>query len=269
MDVNSGTYQPQQIGMLHALGTGLMAMGAPTTTAASSIIKENVPENNFIKFQEMMNSRDQASINNQYKSILAMKNLVDAERRGSPQNVFRVNPVTGAMEQAGEVPFGSRVVNAQGNVPPSEAGRYTLSKESVKSLGKATKLLFPDGTPKSFNRELAGKIELTSRGKKIPNDKDSQNAFRWLSTALSGRQLIQTGVAARPEETAMLVKQFMVEYGSNPEALMEGFTQLSDFYKDYQSTVSTRGSEEIKPVGEDDVSSMSDDALKELIARSE
>ena len=72
-------------------------------------------------------------------------------------------------------------------------------------------------------------------------DKDAQNLARWLTTAISARQLIQTGVAARPEETKLLVGQFLGNALTNPESMMSGLQQLEDFYKDYNNTLQTKG----------------------------
>ena len=166
-----------------------------------------------------------------------------ADRISGGTPVFTVDPVSGELKSSGNVPYGARVVSSPVQVPTSEAGRYTLARESIKSLADVKKLLFPDGTPKSFKGDIATKGQIARWGA-LPKDKEGQNLFRKLSTALSARQLIQTGVAARPDETKTLYKQFYANLLSDPEALFEGLNQLESFYKDYTSVVSNRGATE-------------------------
>lgn len=146
---------------------------------------------------------------------------------------------------------------------PSEgaSGKVALAKESLKNLADVKKILFPDGTSKSFKRTTAFASNLP--GGTLPMlpqrgwGKAEQEVFRKMSTALSARQLIQTGVAARPEETTALIKQFTPSVGSDPTAAFNGITQLEDFYKEYlrQSDPETRfGQSFISPRGSSDQS---------------
>ena len=59
-----------------------------------------------------------------------------------------------------------------------------------------------------------------------------------MGAALSGRQLIQTGVAARPEETQRLIQQFAPNLFSNPKSALNGLNELEVFYKNYRFQVS-------------------------------
>ena len=58
---------------------------------------------------------------------------------------------------------------------------------------------------------------------------------------LVGRQLIETGVAARPEETKRLIKEFGVNFLTDPEAALQGLSELETFYKDFVGSVDPSG----------------------------
>lgn len=116
-------------------------------------------------------------------------------------------------------------------------GRLTLAKESIKNIDDIRKILFPGGTPESFKRTTAFASNLPLGTLPIfPQrgwGKAEQDVFRKMGVALSGRQLIQTGVAARPEETSRLIAQFAPSVGSNPDAAWNALNELEDFYKSY------------------------------------
>lgn len=129
---------------------------------------------------------------------------------------------------------------------PAEAavGKIALANESIKNIDDIKKALFPDGTPKSFDRNAAFQgntphPKLPFVGdvgpQFIPTEK-GQDIFRKMGASLSARQLIQTGVAARPEETEKLVSQFAPNAFSNPESAFKGLNELQNFYKDYLNT---------------------------------
>ena len=113
----------------------------------------------------------------------------------------------------------------------AESGRIALAKESIKNIGDIRKILFPDGTPESFKRGVAAESNIFG-GFSQP----AQDVFRKAGASVSGRQLIQTGVAARPEETELLRKQFISNFKSNPAAAMSALKELEDFYTDYLNT---------------------------------
>lgn len=125
---------------------------------------------------------------------------------------------------------------AEGNV-----GKISLANESLKNIEDIKKILFPDGTPKSFDRGAAFQgntphITVPFLGAVTPTyltTEKGQDIFRKMGASISGRQLIQTGVAARPEETQKLIDQFAPHVASNPEATLKGLNELQSFYKDY------------------------------------
>jgi len=130
-------------------------------------------------------------------------------------------------------------------IPTSETGKVALARESIKNIQDIKSILFPTGEAKSFKRSTAFASNLPGGSLPIlPSrgwGKAEQEIFRKMGAALSGRQLIQTGVAARPEETQKLISQFAPSGGSNPEAALNGLTELENFYKDYLNTLETRG----------------------------
>jgi len=156
---------------------------------------------------------------------------------------LEVNPQSNQFSE--EAPEGMEVIGYRKDNTPiyrkltisgDKAGLYTLANESIGNVQDVKKLLFPDGTPNSFRRDLALRAQL-GKNKLAPNDKEGQRIFRKLSTALSARQLIQTGVAAREDETKMLYNQFYGGVLSNPEALFEGLDQLGNFYDNYNQVL--------------------------------
>ena len=142
---------------------------------------------------------------------------------------------------------GKPTMSYEAGIPNSEIGKVALANESIKNIDDIIKLLFPDGTPGSFNKLLAGKSNVPMNsfpllGSVIPQylpGENSQDIFRKTGAALSGRQLIQTGVAARPEETQKLVNQFAPNLFSSGASSMKGLRELQEFYKNYLSGVNT------------------------------
>ena len=131
-------------------------------------------------------------------------------------------------------------------VPTAESGKIALARESLRNIEAIKKTLFPSGKAKSFQRgkAFASNLPLSyvpGLPQRAPFNKDAQDIYRQMGSALSGRQLIQTGVAARPEETAKLVAQYAPNLFSADEAAMQGLSELQDFYKTYIYIVETKG----------------------------
>ena len=131
-------------------------------------------------------------------------------------------------------------------IPTSETGKAALARESLKNISDVKNILFPTGEAKSFKRATAYGSNLPGGQFPIlpsvaPFRKNPQEVFRKVGAALSGRQLIQTGVAARTEETAKLMSQFAPNLFSNPEAALNGLDELEAFYKDYLYILETKG----------------------------
>ena len=128
-------------------------------------------------------------------------------------------------------------------IPSDQAGRSVLASQSIKNIDNTFKVLFPKGTPESFRRDIATESNLPAGAL----GKDAQNVRRWMRTALSGRQLIQTGVAARPEETQQLYDAFIAGITSHPESAFASINELKDFYTEYIEVLKTKRVPESKP----------------------
>ena len=136
-------------------------------------------------------------------------------------------------------------------------GKIALARESLKNIDDIEKILFPNGTDSSFDRGLAARgnmpgVVLPLLGKVTPrvagdnpidtNPKENSRAQlgqdygRKIGASLAARQLIQTGVAARPEETQALYQQFAPNLFSSPKAARAALKELRSFYKDYLNT---------------------------------
>ena len=139
------------------------------------------------------------------------------------------------------------------------AGRVSLAKESIKNIRDVKNILFPDGTAKSFRRNIAMRsnlpgISLPFIGRITPrvspdnpispwdNQKAQagQTVFRKVQSSLGGRLLIKSGVAVRPEELEREIDQFAPRLTSNPEASLEGLNELQNFYLDFLGTVDAK-----------------------------
>lgn len=134
--------------------------------------------------------------------------------------------------------------------PGAESGKVALAQESIKNIEDVKKILFPTGKAESFERGIAFKSNLPGNTVPIlrnimpdvaPLSEKGQEVFRKMGASLSARQLIQTGVAARPEETAKLVAQFAPNMASNPKAALDGLNELQSFYEEYLNTVDPTG----------------------------
>lgn len=133
-------------------------------------------------------------------------------------------------------------------VGEGQAGRVALAKESIQDIQDVMKTLYPDGTPRSFRRDVATFSNIPrfgpkgfQTGKALAFNKDSQNVFRKMGKSLSGRKLIITGVAGRPDETADLVEQFAANAFSDPSAAFDSLNELVNFYKSYLTEVDPSG----------------------------
>lgn len=145
----------------------------------------------------------------------------------------------------------SQAIELSKGIPADKAGLYNLAKESLTGIDNTIKILYPTGEPKSFKRGIAfgsnlPAINVPFIGPITPKmspirSAGMQDVFRDTGAALAGRQLIQTGVAARPDETENLRNQFAASLTSNPKSTLEGLKKLKTFYKNYIYILETRG----------------------------
>lgn len=176
------------------------------------------------------------------RGLLSKKTGVPFEMMITPEEQSQKNAVKAEEVQSQELAKGS---------PASESGKVALANESIKNIGDIKRILFPTGKANSFKRTTAFASNLPGGSwPMLPSrgwGKAEQDVFRKMGASLAGRQLIQTGVAARPEETQKLISQFAPSLGSNPEAALAGLNELEVFYKDYLNTLKTRGTSNTEP----------------------
>lgn len=122
-----------------------------------------------------------------------------------------------------------------------EAGKLTLAEEAVKNIRDMRKMLFPGGDSASFQRQAAYSMKPWPFNKPIPNSYEGQTLFRKSGASISGRQLLQTGVAARPEEHEELGRQFIADAFSNPRAAYDSLDELESFYNSYMQKADPSG----------------------------
>ena len=145
----------------------------------------------------------------------------------------------------------AKAIELSKGIPADKSGLYNLAKESLTGIDNVINILYPTGEPKSFKRGIAfgsnlPAISLPFIGPITPKmspirSAQMQDVFRDTGAALAGRQLIQTGVAARPDETENLRNQFAASLTSNPKATLEGLRKLKTFYKNYIYILETKG----------------------------
>jgi len=148
-----------------------------------------------------------------------------------------------------------RAKDKSGQVPAAQIGHYTLAQESMRNIDDVKKILFPKGTPESFNRGAAVKSNIPGSnlpiiGNVIPDvmpwSKEGQDIYRQIGEALAAKQLIKTGVAARPDETRAMTKRFMAGIESNPESAFSALNELGEFYQNYISNLKTKGTADVE-----------------------
>lgn len=127
----------------------------------------------------------------------------------------------------------------------ADSGKLALAKEGLQNIEDIKEMLYPDGTGASFDRGAAFAsnipgVDLPVLGRvtprSLPFNSKAQNLARKMGTALSARQIIQTGVAARPDEIARLFDEFAPRLSSGGQSSLDALNQLQDFYRDYIKT---------------------------------
>lgn len=146
-------------------------------------------------------------------------------------------------------------------IPADKAGLYGLSKESIGNIDKIVDTLFPnkeaktlEERAKSFDRGAAFQSNTPNLklplGMQIGPDfiatEKGQDVYRWASTAVSAKQLIQTGVAARPDETRKLVQAYIPSGVSSSKSSLKGLKELQDFYVTFNNDLKNLGTNELE-----------------------
>lgn len=119
-------------------------------------------------------------------------------------------------------------------MPPDAAGRLESSLEGVRALRHMKKLLFPDGTPESFQRQIAMKKNVFGG---LPNDYESRTLYRRAGQAIAGKLLVQSGVSTRPDEYEKIGRQMVASAFSNPREAFEALNEGENFYTGFVNDV--------------------------------
>lgn len=155
------------------------------------------------------------------------------------------------------------------------SGRLALTKVGGDYVNNIKSILFPDGTPQSFDRKTAALARLNRPMQQVsriaPNvDKkdveNAQNINRWFENAIKGKVLIQTGVAARPEEVESERRGFIASAFSEPESAYMALDELQGFYNSFMSLMDPSGNlkERMSKATSQNLAEMSDEELRKL-----
>lgn len=145
-------------------------------------------------------------------------------------------------------------------IPADKTGLYNLSKESIDNIDKMKDSLFPnkeakdlDERAKSFDRGAALqsnfpnlKIGSLQIGPSFLPSEKGQDIFRWAAGVISAKQLLQTGVAARPDETKKLVEAYIPSGVSNAKSSLKGLNELQNFYVSFNHDLKTLGIDDLQ-----------------------
>ena len=140
------------------------------------------------------------------------------------------------------VTLGENPANRQ--IGQDKSGLATLASESIRNIRDVRKTLFPSGDVSSFRRGVAASANIPLGGLPgVPNaapfSEHGQDINRRVSAALAGRQLIQSGVAVRPDETKQLYAGFAPGFFSNAQASLNALNELEAFYENYLTSLTT------------------------------
>lgn len=111
--------------------------------------------------------------------------------------------------------------------------------QSLKSATRAKGILFPDGTPASFRRDLAA-----TKGrflKRATLSRDAQNVAREYGIALDLYNRQVTGAAFNEKEWIQRVAQFQADLLSNPNSAYDSLNRLEELNRDYLSIADPSG----------------------------
>lgn len=199
----------------------------------------------------------------QLKDYLAQKSQSKMSLTPKLEGFEVMNPAALKAKQGIEL---SGKIDEEAIKPPAGdiGGRIALARESLGNIDKIREDLYPNGKFDrgiAFGSNIRASIPIPFLNKVLPTvapnipflkEDDpyvnkAQNLFRRMGSALSARQLIQTGTAARPEETARLVEQYAPNVWSGDESAMTGLNELKNFYKDYLNVNDPTGQKGLNP----------------------
>ena len=120
---------------------------------------------------------------------------------------------------------------------PDAAGRLQSSLEGIRASRNMRDLLFPDGTPESFQRQTAYTKSPFPFKKPIPNSEEARTLYRRAGQAIAGKLLVQSGVQTRESEYERLGEQHIANVFSNPKEAFNAINELEDFYSGFVKNV--------------------------------
>lgn len=131
----------------------------------------------------------------------------------------------------------ARVKAQSEGLPAAEAGRLQGAQESMRFASDIKGILFPDGTPQSFDRGRAVLAKYAGGG----TDAESQEVLRKMGDILAAKLLIQSGVTTREDEKKDLAKRYFAGLITNPDKAMKDLTDLERFYTGFSQKVDPQG----------------------------
>jgi hypothetical protein len=117
-------------------------------------------------------------------------------------------------------------------------GKLAMVKQAKGDIQEVRKMLFPDGTPKSFKRGLATASNIPgSRApiigaiipQALPFHEGAQKIYSRLQNAVAAKLRVETGAQANPAEVENILARFGVTGTSNPEAAFDALNRLENF----------------------------------------
>mgnify|MGYP001602945113 CR=1 FL=1 len=145
------------------------------------------------------------------------------------------------------------------------AGKLSLASQGTTYASRAKSLLFPTGTPDSFNRGLIARMQ-SPFGIGMVGSGEAQSLEFNLKRAIDAQLRSETGAAVSPGELDRLTKAFIANSFANPvaaferlEGLESGLGQTSNFI-DPTGRYRKMGASPFEPSGED-LNSVSDEDI--------
>ena len=122
-------------------------------------------------------------------------------------------------------------------MPPDQAGRLESALEGVRAIRHMKKVLFPDGTPESFQRQTAYAKSPFPFKKPVPNTYEARTLYRRAGQAIAGKLLVQSGVQTRKEEYERLGEQMVANAFSSPREAFESLDEGEAFYRGFTEKI--------------------------------
>jgi len=216
----------------------------------SSLNRTSDYMSDLFKTRDAAETKASSGLEKIYQTAM-IKNAIPKRETG----VYSWNPTTGKFEQEATVPQGSIVRNttttddvsakktAEKSVTGAgaESGKMAFIKVALREgLPSVKQTLFPDGTPKSFNRSAATQSTIMGGGP-LPFSKEGQKVYRELGSALAARRYMITGQASNATEVKEMVNQFMSQWGSDPDNMYQGINQIESEFNEYLKTADPSG----------------------------